>query len=237
MKKVSIFILLAVLTGCGADTNSENTTNNTDQLASSVTNDGTNTTSNDTSASEATNASNNSSSNTNANTGIASIEYDDDLLPYQTGTYTVGTDMPAGLYFIDDTEDNASASLSDSQGNIIVQTTVEDNYFVNLQEGQVLTLNNAGAIIDSELDQYYIDDLTIDEGKYDDGSYRVGIDIPAGTYTAGVELDESEVGIVQVWQDASYTTQPTTQTIQPGQTIEVPLTEGQIVIINEADLY
>lgn len=103
------------------------------------------------------------------------------------GVYTVGAkgQIPAGLYFLQGAEDAESRFYvfegSDTPNYYKVDDSVVyfGNYFTELEEGDLIVFKPAA---DATL---YPAPATSFEPKapYNDGCYRVGIDIPAGSYT------------------------------------------------------
>lgn len=120
-----------------------------------------------------------------------------DIKVYESGTYTVGTDVPAGLYAIYSQSDVIGArlrqdgfehsygiqkidnaffvELSSGQKKIITPRWFQSNIYVELKDGQTLTFSHSSM---TAAEVYY--------GTRDpflqDGMFLVGKDLPAGTY-------------------------------------------------------
>ena len=98
---------------------------------------------------------------------------------YKEGTYKVGVDIPAGEYYIKQTDDYMTyfAICSDSSGkNILENENFNNWHFVTVKNGQYLTVNRGKfAAVSSIL-------MELDNQHLPEGMYRVGIDIPAGEY-------------------------------------------------------
>lgn len=111
---------------------------------------------------------------------------------YTPGVYEVGAgkDLKPGLYYV---EGNPTAELdyvvfdstSSSKYEVDYGVTYFNNYFVELEEGEVFAWD-----ADSDLRMYPAADASFaPEAPYQSGLYRVGTDIPAGTYTITIQTD------------------------------------------------
>ena len=101
---------------------------------------------------------------------------------HNSGTYKVGTDLTPGIYYFDTTGNRAGyyAVSTDSSGDLssIVDNDNVDNFtFLSVEDGQYLEVKH-GRIAPAE----QIDPIQPVDGKYISGTYRVGVDIPAGEY-------------------------------------------------------
>lgn len=104
------------------------------------------------------------------------------------GVYTVGPNgqIPAGLYFLQGAEDAESNFYVFNGTNAPNYYTVDDsvvyfgNYFTQLDEGDLIVFKPGAA----GLTMIPAPDTAMNvKAPYNDGCYRVGIDIPAGSYT------------------------------------------------------
>lgn len=128
---------------------------------------------------------------------------------YKAGTYIVGDKIPAGEYkIISDGGLGAYAEVaSDSSGeleSIIANEIVTTFSYITISDGQYFKLNGAKAIPIAEVTPYVVEDK-----KYGDGVYRVGIDIPAGEYEVIATDDLAayvEVASASTWQLESIVT-------------------------------
>lgn len=102
---------------------------------------------------------------------------------YAAGVYRVGTDIPAGDYWF--TGDKANLStfyiLQPTSAGATTYDTVHINSYyghnlMDLREGEVFILDNDGSML--PLDQMTESFMP----PYGSGVYRVGVDIPEGTY-------------------------------------------------------
>ena len=107
------------------------------------------------------------------------------------GVYVVGRDIDAGEYFMQgsaSTESSFYVFSPEGSGTYSLETSVSytGNYFVDLEQGQVIAfmpnVDNALLIPADEADFQ-------PQAPYQSGLYRVGTDIPAGTYTVTVSTD------------------------------------------------
>lgn len=112
---------------------------------------------------------------------------DDELLAekyvgwYPPGMYKVGTDLAAGVYRADALDgDGYFAVYSDSSGksDSILFNDIFDGYaYFVLKEGQYLKLSRCAALESEKVPAEQPED-----GVFTDGTFRIGIDIPAGEY-------------------------------------------------------
>ena len=129
--------------------------------------------------------------------GTMEVDPDTGLVSCTAGAYQVGTlsGIPAGVYFLEGSDTQEStyflfkavsgrADPQKAQYAYYGQNTYLGNYFLSLSEGDLLVYLPAG-----EDDVMYDASLaSIDAGSpLTSGFYRVGVDIPEGTYR--VELD------------------------------------------------
>ena len=103
--------------------------------------------------------------------------------PYTPGMYKVGSDLEPGEYLV--VAATASGAYweitSDSSGtfdSIVANDNVDTFGFLTVDDGQYLTLNR-GLLVKADGVHAPGPD---ENGMYGEGTYRVGIDIPAGEY-------------------------------------------------------
>lgn len=100
---------------------------------------------------------------------------------YSTGQYKVGTDIPAGVYYIYADTDKwySSCKLTkDANGNdYVLYESISTNYIVEIRDGEYFELNNSYAI-----PYEYAPVAEPKDGYLYEGFYVVGVDIPAGEY-------------------------------------------------------
>lgn len=114
----------------------------------------------------------------------------------RNGTYKVGSEMPAGQYYLEGS--GYFAIMSDSSGSldaIIANDNYNGNSIVDVEEGQYFQFKGT--------QMYPIEYAeTTDRAEYKDGMYRVGIDMPAGEYK--IE-SKTSMGYIEVDTDATHT--------------------------------
>lgn len=107
------------------------------------------------------------------------------------GVYVVGRDIDEGLYFLQGNPSTESECyLFDPEGfgtyNMDAAVTYTGNYFADLEDGQVVVfMPNSTSMLMIPADQADFQP----QAPYASGLYRVGQDIPAGTYTITVSPD------------------------------------------------
>lgn len=119
-----------------------------------------------------------------------------DAAQYQPGDYTIGTDLPAGEYFILSTD---WVTLSTTVGDSPAQTY--DFYgtrYVTLPEGAQFNFDS-GIMVPS--DKIKAQSLAQEQGWYE-YMYKVGVDLPAGQYTLHA-TDSTEEGYYEIASDSS----------------------------------
>ena len=119
---------------------------------------------------------------------------------YGASEYRVGSDIPAGEYYAVQNASNPGyyCIYSNTSKDDIVQNEIFDNYtFFKIENGQLLEVNRCKItqimnIPDSVAKQ--------EDGYYIEGTYRVGIDIPAGEYKF-VAVQTNRPGYYCVYSD------------------------------------
>jgi hypothetical protein len=100
---------------------------------------------------------------------------------YPASGYKVGTDIPAGEYYLKATDGSYSSSVgiySDSgQEDTLEYESFTKSHIITIAGGQFFNIKGCKAVSLSE----YTPDAA-DPAAVSDGMYRVGIDIPAGEY-------------------------------------------------------
>ena len=108
-----------------------------------------------------------------------------------SGAYVVGKDIDAGYYFLQgmtSQEGNFYVFTPEGSGTYSLKASIVyvGHYFYNLEEGQVIVFMPAG----NDLRMIPSDQADFNpSAPYSSGLYRVGEDIPAGTYTITVSDD------------------------------------------------
>lgn len=100
--------------------------------------------------------------------------------PYPPGMYKIGSDLPAGEYFLAALDDGGGyyCVSSDSNKEDIIENDIFSNHtFITVSEGQYFDVSRACFVLS---DGYTV--RISDNGSLRPGMYRVGLDIPAGEY-------------------------------------------------------
>ena len=106
--------------------------------------------------------------------------------PYMPGMYKVGSDLPAGEYCFVATGGGGYACISkdSNQGDIIENEFFEHTWFATVSDGQYLEASRCAFVVAADVV------LNIEpDGSFEEGMYRVGIDIPAGEYKLTADDD------------------------------------------------
>lgn len=109
--------------------------------------------------------------------------------PYRAGMYKVGTDLPAGEYLFFSTGSSRAyvcASTDSNQDDILENENFNGTFFMTVSEGQYLEAKRCNFIKASEGTVKISED-----GSFGEGTYRVGIDIPAGEYRLTSDEDRA----------------------------------------------
>ena len=123
---------------------------------------------------------------------------------YAPGVYYVGSDIPAGSYWFEGDDEDLSyfyiLQPSDSNDGTYDVTHMNSYYGHNLMEvkdGEVLVLDNGDGMIplDSMTETF--------SSPYGSGTYRVGVDIPAGTYQLSLG-DAADYSACYIMKDLNY---------------------------------
>lgn len=117
------------------------------------------------------------------------------------GMYKVGTDIPAGEYVLLCTGSSAYFEIaSDSTGNlssIIANDNISTHTYVTVKDGQYFEFKNSKVRLAE-----YVDAFSAESGAYEEGMYKVGVDIPAGEYKIAAT---SDYGYFEVDKDSNNT--------------------------------
>lgn len=123
---------------------------------------------------------------------------------HQPGVYYVGKDIPTGLYWVDGDETELTyyfklKPTQDSSAQTTYTVSHGNSYYghniVDVAEGDVLVIEEEALPLDQMNDKF--------TSPYKSGVYRVGADIPAGTYTLSAGKADDYYGYY-VMKDLSY---------------------------------
>lgn len=163
------------------------------------------------------------------------IEKEDGV--YKEGTYKVGTDIPAGEYFIkckgrscnftvsSDSSRKYSSEIAFEYFHTFMFVTVIDGQYLQVDDGEFVPVAIANV---PKADK---------DGNYGEGMYRVGIDIPAGEYkvtcTVGngayVEVNSDSFGTYRSEISSEYVETFYYITVEEGQYLTVE--DGQFAFV------
>lgn len=117
----------------------------------------------------------------------------------KAGKYICGKNLAAGEYYVVPNSDNCSLVLTDGkhfdEKDIVNFPSLPCGFFVTMKDGYTMEVKNGKFILASEVDK-----MGATNGKYKLGSYRVGVDIPAGITTLG----SSEGSFFTVFSSSDY---------------------------------
>ena len=124
---------------------------------------------------------------------------------YAAGVYRVGTDIPAGGYWFTGMSDELSYFyiLKPTKTGATTYNTVHiNNYYghnlANLEDGEVLILDNQGTMVSlNQMSKTF-------SAPYKSGVYRVGTDIPEGTYQLIVGDGADDYSACYVMADLNF---------------------------------
>ena len=123
---------------------------------------------------------------------------------YPAGTYKVGVDIPAGEYLINPTNTSLGLYYTSTDGNFdnyIYGDFLSFNAYITLTSGQYLTIEYGKAYPVSFAGTPLVP-LDAD-GNLKRGMYKVGRDIPAGTYVLFNDPDEGDA-LMETFRDSKY---------------------------------
>lgn len=100
------------------------------------------------------------------------------------GKYTCGKNLAAGEYYVVPNSDNCSLVLTDGkhfdEDDIVEFEVLPFGLFVTMKAGYTLEVKNGKFISAADVDK-----MSGENGRYEIGTYRVGVDIPAGEHVIG----------------------------------------------------
>lgn len=153
------------------------------------------------------------------------------ITTYSAGTYKVGSDIPAGeycIYCVSDIGGYYSVNEDSKGDSIIGNDNFDYNAFVTIYDGQYLELSRAMAVPVSAIDGV---SYKIDTSKT--GTFRVGIDIPAGEYKL---INDSELGgYYCVYNNSNPDADIVTNDNFEGQTY-ITVSDGQYLLLSRCKI-
>lgn len=151
----------------------------------------------------------------------------DDQDTIKEGTYLIGKDLPAGEYKIKSEGWTTYRGLiTVSQNNqVIYQEYVPTFTYITVDKGQKLTLERVSALPIDQASPYQLYGDT-----YSQGRYKVGVDLPAGTYTAYPD-DSDNTTVLQVLADSGLDLESVLSTKTITEPTDFKVTDGQYLQI------
>ncbi|PIC87286.1 hypothetical protein CSV72_04760 [Sporosarcina sp. P20a] len=151
------------------------------------------------------------------------------------GTYEVGTDIEPGEYLVFSNGVTLLENTTDQSGNpdsIVFNVALDgrSHTYVTVRQGEYFTLKGG--------EMYPVassPSIKPANGIYKDGQYKVGTDIPAGTYTLLVE-DQSDIGFYEISKNSRQDMMDLlVSDVVEGET-SINITDGQYLTIRNAYL-
>lgn len=126
------------------------------------------------------------------------------ITQYDSGMYKVGEDIPAGEYLLEESDGFSYWEVASDSSGELDSIVANDNYtnreYVTVSDGQYFTFDGTATPV-AEASAY-----TADNGYYPEGTYLVGVDIPAGEYKISLTDDNvSGYGYYEVCSDSTGT--------------------------------
>lgn len=155
------------------------------------------------------------------------------IVTYKAGMYKIGTDLPAGEYIVIQKDSICSSTIakdsSGSSSSIIALDIIYNRFFVTVSEGQYWTVS--GGIIYNAKDAPKV---TATDGKYPEGGYKIGTDIPAGEY---VVVQNDNICSLEIAKDSTcFTSSLIGIEIVPGRSY-VTVSAGQYLTVSGGNIY
>lgn len=151
------------------------------------------------------------------------------------GTYHVGTDIDPGEYLVFSNGITLLENTKDQSGNpdsIVFNVALDgrSHTYVTLQEGEYFTLKGGEMYPAASAPS-----IKPANGIYKDGQYKVGTDLPAGSYTLLVD-DQSDIGFYEISKNSRQDMMDLlVSDVVEGET-SINITNGQYLTIRNAYL-
>lgn len=151
------------------------------------------------------------------------------------GTYQVGTDIDPGEYLVFSNGITLLENTKDQSGNpdsIVFNVALDgrSHTYVTLREGEYFTLKGGEMYPAASAPS-----IKPENGIYKDGQYKVGTDLPAGSYTLLVD-DQSDIGFYEISKNSRQDMMDLlVSDVVEGET-SINITNGQYLTIRNAYL-
>lgn len=152
---------------------------------------------------------------------------------YEPGVYYVGEDLPAGSYWFEGDDEHLSSffilqpsSTTDGAYDVVHINDYYGHNLMDLKEGEVFILDNHDSMEPlSKMDETFTD-------PYTSGTYRVGTDIPAGTYYVAADNAANDYCAYYImtdlkFNDSSY--RDIDYLIEGDEPLKITLKEGEYI--------
>jgi hypothetical protein len=153
---------------------------------------------------------------------------------WPAGTYEVGKDIPAGEYVIITNSKEYSMFQISTDSSLSVDSTVAMDLFKN----RTIVTVNEGEFLDITIGTLYpINEAPAvpSTGILPEGTYKVGLDLPAGQYTLN-STNSSYQGYYEVNSNSRHTFDGIIRNDQFTGTVTVTVSDGQYLILSFAEL-
>ncbi|ARJ37888.1 hypothetical protein CSV71_03560 [Sporosarcina sp. P21c] len=155
--------------------------------------------------------------------------------PITDGTYQVGTDIAQGEYLVFSNGITLLENTKDQSGNpesIVFNVALDgrSHTYVTLREGEYFTLKGGEMYPAASAPS-----IKPANGIYKDGQYKVGTDLPAGSYTLLAD-DQSDIGFYEISKNSRQDMMDLlVSDVVEGET-SIDITNGQYLTIRNAYL-
>jgi hypothetical protein len=107
---------------------------------------------------------------------------------YAAAMYRVGVDIPAGVYYIQPEEDSCYYAVTDNMrtDDCLFNDYFTESRYVALKDGEYISVERGWLTAEENAPA-----PTASKGKYPARSYRIGVDLPAGSYVVTADAGQS----------------------------------------------
>lgn len=158
-------------------------------------------------------------------TAMSCVSAEDSLL--SDGKYKVGVDLPAGEYYVKCNSYNLYIAVSsDASGDldsVIYNLNTKGGVYITVETGEYLEIQGG--------DLYKLDnspDRGAENGKYGEGMYKVGEDIPAGDYNV---KSTEEQAYIEITTDSRHQIEDIVENDNFKTDKDITLKNGQYIIL------
>ncbi len=159
---------------------------------------------------------------------------------YDEGVYYVGQDLPADSYWFEGDDDHLAyffilqpSSVNEGAYDVVHINEYYGHNLMDLEEGEVFILDNDDSM--EPLDKMH----ETFEDPYESGTYRVGTDVPAGTYYVAPGEAKNNYCAYYIMTDLKYTDssyRDVDYLIEGDEPLEITLNEGEYIELYNATM-